>query len=191
AFVRRTAGEAVRMAARTSSGKVETGSSSRIASNFDSTAGDRHISRPKTKTGPLFHDNRLLRTVGFIVVLLAVVVASSSFLIMSGTTDIEPGPDVWTWIWITNAVLVTLVVALVLTELVMLVQSRIRKQEGARLQVRIVAMFAIVAAGPAFIVAVVAMLSLNQGLDQWFSERMRSMVDNSRLVARAYLVEHS
>ncbi|WMT90502.1 PAS domain-containing sensor histidine kinase [Pelagibacterium sp. H642] len=155
-------------------------------------SGDQPLSRPKSKnTAPLFHDNRLLRAVGFVVVLLAVVVASSSFLIMSGTTDIEPGPDVWTWIWITNAVLVTLVVALVLTELVMLVQSRIRKQEGARLQVRIVAMFAIVAAGPAFIVAVVAMLSLNQGLDQWFSERMRSMVDNSRLVARAYLVEHS
>jgi len=144
-----------------------------------------------TRTAPSFHDNRLLRGVGFVVVLLSVVVATGSFLIMSGATDIEPGPDVWTWIWIANAVLVTLVVALVLTELVMLIQSRMRKQAGARLQVRIVAMFAVVAAGPAFIVAVVAMLSLNQGLDQWFSERMRSMVESSRLVARSYMLEHA
>lgn len=145
----------------------------------------------RDKNAPIFQDNRLLRTVGFIVVLLSVVVATSSFLIMSGATDIQPGPDVWTLIWIANAVLVTLVVALVLTELVMLLRSRIRKQEGARLQVRIVAMFAIIAAGPAFIVAVVAMLSLNQGLDQWFSERMRSMVESSRLVARSYMLEHA
>ena len=143
------------------------------------------------RSAPSFHDNRLLRTVGFVVVLLSVIVATGSFLIMSGTTDIQPGPDVWTLIWIANAVLVTLVVALVLTELVMLIQSRIRKQAGARLQVRIVVMFAVVAAGPAFIVAVVAMLSLNQGLDQWFSERMRSMVESSRLVARSYMLEHA
>ncbi|QJR18739.1 sensor histidine kinase NtrY-like [Pelagibacterium halotolerans] len=154
-------------------------------------AGDRQISQSRDKPAPLFNDNRLLRQVGFVVVLISVVVATGSFLIMSGATDIEPGPDVWTWIWIANAILITLVVALVLTELVMLVQARIRRQEGARLQVRIVAMFAIVAAGPAFIVAVVATLSLNQGLDQWFSERMRSMVESSRLVARSYMLEHA
>lgn len=147
--------------------------------------------RSVEKTANLFHDNRVLRTLGFVVVLISVVVATGSFLIMSGATDIEPGPDVWTMIWIANAILVVLVVALVLTELVMLVQARIRKQEGARLQVRIVAMFAVVAAGPAFIVAVVALLSLNQGLDQWFSERMRSMVESSRLVARSYMLEHA
>ncbi|MEQ8444766.1 MAG: PAS domain-containing sensor histidine kinase [Pelagibacterium sp.] len=154
-------------------------------------AGNRQISHSGDKSAPLFNDNRLLRQVGFVVVLISVVVATGSFLIMSGATDIEPGPDVWTWIWIANAILITLVVALVLTELVMLVQTRIRKQEGARLQVRIVVMFAIVAAGPAFIVAVVATLSLNQGLDQWFSERMRSMVESSRLVARSYMLEHA
>jgi two-component system nitrogen regulation sensor histidine kinase NtrY len=35
------------------------------------------------------------------------------------------------------------------------------------------------------------MISLNQGLDQWFSERTRTMVESSRLVARSYLLEHS
>ncbi|RDE08632.1 sensor histidine kinase NtrY-like [Pelagibacterium lacus] len=149
------------------------------------------IPKSSPQARPLFQTNRLLRQVGFVVVLASVVVATGSFLILSGATNIEPGPGVWTWIWIANAVLILLVIALVLTEIVVLVRARIRREAGAGLQVRIVAMFAIVAAGPAFIVAVIATLSLNQGLDQWFSERTRAMVESSRLVARSYMLEHA
>ena len=54
-----------------------------------------------------------------------------------------------------------------------------------------VTMFAVAAAVPAIIVAVVATISLNQGLDQWFSERTKTMVESSRLVARSYMLEHA
>src|SRR5690606_906469 len=83
------------------------------------------------------------------------------------------------------------VVALVLTEASLLIQARLRAQAGAGLQVRMVTMFAMVAAIPAMIVAIVAMISLNQGLDQWFSERTRTIVDSSRVVASSYRREHS
>ena len=53
--------------------------------------------RPPPKS-PLFQNNRLIRTIGFVVVLISVIVASGSFLIMSGATRVEPSPDVWTWI---------------------------------------------------------------------------------------------
>ena len=132
-----------------------------------------------------------LRSIGLIVVLLSVFVSSGSFLIMTGATDIEPTPEVWTIIWVVNGLLVLTVIALVLTEAVLLVQARLRRQAGAGMQVRMVAMFAMVAAIPALLVAVVAMISLNQGLDQWFSERTRSMVESSRLVARSYMLEHA
>ncbi len=134
---------------------------------------------------------KVIRTIGLIVVLLSVFVSSGSFLIMTGASDIEPTPEVWTIIWIVNGLLVLSVVALVLTEATLLVQSRLQGQPGAALQVRMVAMFASIAAVPALLVAVVAMISLNQGLDQWFSERTRTMVESSRLVARAYRLEHS
>jgi two-component system nitrogen regulation sensor histidine kinase NtrY len=141
----------------------------------------------------LFGDvgRKAIRTIGLIIVLLSVFVSSGSFLIMTGATDIEPTPEVWTIIWVINGLLVVSVVALVLTEATLLVQARVRGQAGAGLQVRMVAMFATVAAVPALLVAVVAMISLNQGLDQWFSERTRTMVESSRLVARSYLLEHS
>jgi two-component system nitrogen regulation sensor histidine kinase NtrY len=132
-----------------------------------------------------------IRTLGLVIVLLSVFVSSASFLIMIGATDIEPTPEVWTIIWIVNGLLVLLVVALVLTETTLLIQARLRGEAGASLQTRMVTMFAMVAAVPAALVAVVATISLNQGLDQWFSERTRTMVESSRLVARSYMLEHA
>jgi len=135
--------------------------------------------------------NRPLRVLGFIIVSASVLLSSLSFLILSGTTSIEPSATVWTIIWIATGVLVLLVIALVVTEAVLLIQARIRGQAGAGLQIRMVTMFALVAAIPAALVAVVATIALNQGLDQWFSERIRSMVESSRLVARSYMLEHA
>src|SRR5690606_31549293 len=132
-----------------------------------------------------------LRALGLVIVLLSVFVSSGSFLIMIGATDIEPTPEVWTIIWIVNGLLVLSVIALVLTETTLLIGSRLRGEAGAGLQVRMVAMFAVIAAVPAALVAVVATISLNQGLDQWFSDRTRTMVESSRLVARSYMLEHA
>ena len=148
---------------------------------------------PSKPTGSLFSQRgrQALRAVGLIVVVLSVLVASGSFLIMTGATSIEPTPEVWTLIWVANGMLVLLVVALVVTEAMLLVQSRFLGQAGSGLQLRMVTMFAIAAAVPAIIVAVVATISLNQGLDQWFSERTKTMVESSRQVARSYMLEHA
>ncbi len=148
---------------------------------------------PKAARAPFAaaHSNRPLRILGFIVVFASVLMSSISFLILSGTTNIEPSTTVWTVIWIVTGVLVLLVIALVVTEATLLIQARLQGQAGAGLQIRMVTMFALVAAIPAAIVAVVATIALNQGLDQWFSERTRAMVESSRLVARSYMLEHA
>lgn len=135
--------------------------------------------------------NGPLRVLGFIVVFASVLMSSVSFLILSGTTNIEPSAEVWTVIWVVTGILVLLVLALVVTEAVLLIQARMQRLPGAALQMRMVAMFALVAGIPAVLVAIVATIALNQGLDQWFSERTRSMVESSRLVARSYMLEHA
>ena len=150
--------------------------------------------RAKRQAGRLpfgLSGRRAIRLIGLVVVLASVLVASASFLILTGTTTVSPSPEVWTGIWIANGILVLMVIALVLTEASLLIGARWRRQAGAGLQIRMVAMFAIAAAVPAAIVAVVATISLNQGLDQWFSERTRTMVESSRLVARSYMLEHA
>jgi two-component system nitrogen regulation sensor histidine kinase NtrY len=147
----------------------------------------------KPARSPFFNvrSNTPLRVLGFIVVFASVLMSSISFLILSGTTNIEPSTTVWTIIWIVTGLLVLLMIALVLTEATLLIQARVQKQAGAGMQIRMVTMFALVAAIPAALVAVVATIALNQGLDQWFSERTRAMVESSRLVARSYMLEHA
>ncbi|WP_143145659.1 sensor histidine kinase NtrY-like [Devosia enhydra] len=132
-----------------------------------------------------------IRALGLVVVISAVLVSVGSFLILTGGTDIEPTPEIWTVIWVANGILVLMLIALVLTEALLLLQSRWRKEAGSGLQLRMVTLFALVAAIPAALVAVVATFSLNQGLDQWFSERTRTIVESSRLVARSYMLEHA
>ncbi len=148
---------------------------------------------PAQRPGPLLRLNgtAFVRSLGVVIVLASTIFASGSFLVMTGATKIEPAPEVWSIIWIVNAVLILMVVALVLTEVILMFRARRRKLAGARLQTRMVGMFAIMASIPAVIVAVVATIALDQGLDQWFSDRTSTMVENSRLVAASYLNEHA
>ncbi len=160
--------------------------------NSSTGPGSRPLRRPaKPAAAGVARPNRVIRVVGFVTIIAAVIVATGSFWIMTGASNIEPTPRVWTGIWITNAVLIVLVIALVLTEIVTLFQARMRRHAGARLRVRLVVMFAAVATVPALVVAVFAAITLNQGLDHWFSERTRDIVESSRQVARSYLLEHA
>ncbi|MFT6659610.1 ATP-binding protein [Maritalea sp.] len=135
--------------------------------------------------------NRFLRFLGVVLVIAAIVSATGSFLILTGSTPIEPDPSLWPFIWLVNGILILLVIALLLTEAYLLVQARLTKQAGSGLHIRLVSMFAVAAAVPAFIVAVVATLALNQGLDHWFSDRSRAMVESAQSVANSYLNEHA
>lgn len=135
--------------------------------------------------------NRFLRFLGVVLVIAAIASATGSFLILTGSTPIEPDPSLWPFIWLVNGILILLVIALLLTEAYLLVQARLTKQAGSGLHIRLVSMFAVAAAVPAFIVAVVATLALNQGLDHWFSDRSRAMVESAQSVANSYLNEHA
>jgi two-component system nitrogen regulation sensor histidine kinase NtrY len=60
---------------------------------------------------------------------------------------------------------------------------------GARLHLRFVAMFALAALAPAVIVALFFGVLVTRGVDNWFSSRVQSVVENSATVARSYIDE--
>ncbi len=70
-----------------------------------------------------------------------------------------------------------------------LLQARRRGRAGSRLHVQIVGLFSIIAALPAILVAVVASISLDRGLDRFFSLSPRAVIENSLNVTEAYLRE--
>ncbi|MEM6679173.1 MAG: PAS domain-containing sensor histidine kinase [Pseudomonadota bacterium] len=61
---------------------------------------------------------------------------------------------------------------------------------GSKLHLRLAGTFATVALIPTVIVAIFATLSVNFGVESWFSERVGSVVGNALEVARAYEREH-
>ena len=61
---------------------------------------------------------------------------------------------------------------------------------GSRLHIRLVVLFGLVAVTPAVLVAIFSGLFLNFGVQAWFSERVRTALNESVAVATAYLYEH-
>ena len=61
---------------------------------------------------------------------------------------------------------------------------------GTSLHIRLVVSFSLVAVIPALLVAAFSGLFLNFGIETWFSDRVKTAVNESRLVAEAYLEEH-
>jgi two-component system nitrogen regulation sensor histidine kinase NtrY len=62
---------------------------------------------------------------------------------------------------------------------------------GARLHIRLVAMFSAIAIVPAILVAIFAALTLNLGMESWFSARVKDALHNAVGVARQYARETS
>jgi two-component system nitrogen regulation sensor histidine kinase NtrY len=61
-----------------------------------------------------------------------------------------------------------------------------RRDAGARLHLRFVLLFATAAAVPAIAVAVVFGVLVTQGVDSWFDQRVRTVVENSVTVAKSW-----
>ncbi len=88
---------------------------------------------------------------------------------------------------LTYFLVLTAVIGLKIGQLVM---ARRRKSAGSRLHLRLTGVFAAVALMPAVIVAVFATVTVNFGIESWFSEQVGSVVRNSLATAQAYEREH-
>ncbi len=128
--------------------------------------------------------------VGLAVVMTAICCGLATFVLLTGLTPINPTPNVITALMSVNGVLVLAMIALIGWQLASLWRAQRKRVAGARLHIRIVTLFSIVAAVPALVVALFATVTLNRGLDAWFSERTQTIVDEAQSVAQAYLEEH-
>ncbi len=129
------------------------------------------------------------RTLGLAAVALALLSALITFVVLAGLTPIPPTHEVVVTLLLTNAVMVFLLVVVIAREVWGVVQARRRGRAAARLHVRIVALFSIIAAVPAVLVAVVASVTLDRGLDRLFSQQTQALIENSLIVADAYVRE--
>jgi two-component system, NtrC family, nitrogen regulation sensor histidine kinase NtrY len=131
------------------------------------------------------------RLIGAAAVGIALLSATATFLVLAGLTPIAPVHEVVVKLLLGNAATGLLLLAIIGREVWTVVSARRRGYAGSRLHVQIVGLFAVIAAVPTVLVAVVASTTLDRGLDRFFSTRTRAMIEQSLIVADAYVSEHA
>lgn len=128
---------------------------------------------------------------GVLVVIAALLTALFSFLVLIGLTPIEPNEQATLWLVTVNGFVIALLAGLIGREIFRIVKSRRTVKAASRLHVRIILLFATVAAVPAIAVAIFASVTLGVGLDRWFETRTKEIVNSSIGLAEAYIEENA
>ncbi|TYR31129.1 PAS domain-containing sensor histidine kinase [Mesorhizobium microcysteis] len=147
---------------------------------------------PTALPAPTASDGRrLLALPGIAAIVGALISAGVSFAVLLGLTPITPDGTTTLWLVALNAAFVLLLVALIVREIHRILMARRRGKAASRLHVRIVTMFSLVAAIPAILVAIIASVTLDLGLDRWFELRTKVIISSSMSIAEAYVVENA
>ena len=138
-----------------------------------------------------FAGSRLMnRWLGPAAVLIALLSALLTFVVLTGLTPIVPTHQVVVVLLLADAVAALFLISVIGREIWSIVQARRRGRAASELHIRIIALFSVIAAAPAILVAIVASVTLDRGLDRLFSTRTRAVIENSLHVSEAYLREH-
>jgi two-component system, NtrC family, nitrogen regulation sensor histidine kinase NtrY len=155
-----------------------------MSGNTNSTAG-----RTWDRLSRLRRQRRVQNAMTFGLVVLGPLLALGTFLVLGPMNQGAASPMLRI-ILLADFVYVLVVAALVLARVARMVADRRSQSAGSRLHLRLSGVFAFVALVPTVIVAVFAVLTVNVGLEGWFSERVRAVVGTSLSAAQAYDGEH-
>ncbi len=125
-------------------------------------------------------------SVGFI----ALVTAVASYIVLSGAGPVDPNDRNVGILLTINIVLALVLVGAIFWRLYNLSRTRGSGVAGAQLHVRMVMIFAAIAIIPTVLVALFSAVMLNLGINSWFSDRVRTAIENASSVAEAYVSEH-
>src|SRR3954466_757453 len=132
-----------------------------------------------------------MRVFGAIAVVLALASATVTFLVLVGFTPVAPTHRVVVTLLLIDLFASLLLVGVIGREIWKIFSARRRGRAGARLHVRIIGLFSIIAAVPAVLIAIVASITLDRGLAPWFTSRIQGVIENSLTVSQIYFTEHA
>src|ERR1700716_2348279 len=122
---------------------------------------------------------------------LALLSALLTFVVLTGLTSIEPTRKVVVSFLLINGATILVLVGIIIREVWQVVQARRRGRAAARLHIQIVSLFSAIAVLPAVLVAIIANVTIDRGFDRLFSGPTREVIQNSVIIARAYMQEHA
>ena len=149
------------------------------------------ISAPVPEQGTGRQGPRWLgRELIFGLVLLGPVLAVATSVVFSLSEEGAPASSLLRGILLADLIYFVALTAIIGLKIGQLVMARRRNSAGSKLHLRLTGVFAAVALVPTVIVAVFATVTVNFGIESWFSEQVGSVVRNSLATAEAYEREH-
>ncbi len=123
---------------------------------------------------------------------LVVILGLSSYALLAGKGAPAGGvsPTLVTAVLVANLIPLMLLLVLIARRIAILLADRRRGLVGAKMHIRMVAVFAGIAAVPTILVVVFASLLFQFGVQFWFSDRVKTVLDGSNQVAQAYVAEN-
>ncbi|WP_458790551.1 sensor histidine kinase NtrY-like [Yoonia sp. MH D7] len=119
------------------------------------------------------------------LVLLGPVLAVLTYVVLGPLVQSSTSPFL-RLVLLADLIYVMVVASLVMQRVASMIAARRAKSAGSQLHLRLTGVFALLALTPTVLVALFAMLSLNVGLEGWFSERVRTVLSTSLTTAQAY-----
>ncbi|MFC3569390.1 sensor histidine kinase NtrY-like [Paracoccus simplex] len=127
-------------------------------------------------------------TLGLVV--LGPVLAGLTFAVMGPFANAISGGSVLRLVLLADLLYLIVLTGLVVARMAQIVAARRKSAAGSRLHMRLVGVFATIALVPTVLVALFAGLTVNIGLEGWFSNRVQQVVSTSLSAAEAYQEEH-
>jgi two-component system nitrogen regulation sensor histidine kinase NtrY len=127
-----------------------------------------------------------------VAVALTILIGWSSYALLTGRAAPVTGvsPPLVTALVVANLLPLMVLVVLMARRVALLLANRRRGLAGAQLHVRLVALFAGIAAVPTVLVVIFASLLFQFGVQFWFSDRVKTILEGSNQVAQAYVEEN-
>ena len=120
----------------------------------------------------------------------AVASGAATYATLAGSKSFDDSPAIVLLLLNVDLVLSLLLAFLIARRIVAVWSERRKGSAGSRLHVKLVVWFGLVSVVPAIVVGVFSVSFFNFGVESWFSERVRTALNESRAAAEIYLKEH-
>ena len=124
----------------------------------------------------------------FLVVVGPVLALTTTLLL--GAFSGPANPQLLRIILLADVVYTLIIATFVARRIIRIIAARRSRSAGSKLHMRLSTVFSVIALIPTVLVAIFATVTLNFGLEGWFSSRVQQVVGNSLEAAQAYEQEH-
>ena len=142
----------------------------------------------KNNQGSTIINRKLKNFIIFSLVALGPLLAGITYLAM-GPLKLNPSSEGLRFLIFLDVFYILVISGVILRRIIKLKSAIKLSLNGAQLHLKLTVVFSLIALVPTILVAIFSTITLNFGLDGWFSDRVRLALSSSQAASEAYYVE--